>query len=374
MTGQRQAELFTWLSAKGARINPTLWFIETGKDAGGAGCTAHALKTCARSRSPLSGEGVLMGFEEAAEQHFFCDACLPQVLDPSLEPAQAANLFRELHGLRRTSMLIEHAGSTFHVVIAEEYPELHAAVVNDIEPHLRRELVRDVGHPIYDLVRTAVGSELDDLVAALPYDEAAALDEAVLLAARWRFMEFRHRDLFERRLREYSDPVRDLGTRLLESVRRPGEAHAVAERLVDENAGLATELPSLSGILRAWADKLDGALRDTAPTYFAAGGLPMGLNSVPRTAVRWILWYGVRAHHHHWGLGELPKVLLEYVAHLCRTNRLNGNVSILDVPYEPLSEDAWLTADALWKEHMDLRRDEVLYAHPGEAILAAARL
>lgn len=374
MTGHRQVQIFEWLSSKGIHVDAPNWFIETVTGAEAARRIAHTTKSCPRSRVPLEGDGDAMGFAEAAECHFFCEACLPLALDPSLLPDTAAELHRQLLGLQRTGMLVEHAGSTFHVITAKEYPALHAAIVHDVEPHLRRELGKDVDHPIYDRARTAIGRELDELVAALPYDAAAALDEAILLAARWRFVEFRHRDLFERKLKEHSDPVRDLGNRMLESVRRPGQAHDVAERLVNENAGLVTELPSLSGILLAWADVLDGALTDTAPTYFASGGMPMGLNSVPRSPLRWILWHGVRAHHHHWGLGELPKVLLEYVAHACRNSSLNGNVSIIDVPYEPLSEEAWLTADALWKEHMHLRRDEVLYAHPGEAILAAARL
>lgn len=374
MTGHRQVQIFEWLSSKGIHVDAPKWFIETVAGAGAARRIAHTTNVCPKSRTPFEGEGSVLGFQEVAESHFFCESCLPQALDPSLAPHAAAELHRQLLGLQRTGMLVENAGSTFHVVIAKEYPALHAAVLHDVEPHLRRELGKDVGHLLYDRARVVVAGELDGLVAALPYDAAAALDEAILLAARWRFVEFRHRDLFERRLKEHSDPVRDLGTRMLESVRRPGQAHGVAERLVNENAVLAAELPSLSGILRAWADVLDGALTDTAPTYFASGGLPMGLNSVPRSPIRWILWQGVRAHHHHWGLGELPKVLLEYVAHACRNSSPDGNVSIIDVPYEPLSEEAWLTADALWKEHMHMRRDEVIYAHPGEAILAAARL
>jgi len=374
VTRLRQVQIFTWLSEKGIRIEAPRWFIETSTGRSDASRIAHVCSTCPRTRTPLGEESTPMGFEEAAEQHLICETCLPQALDPSLEPEQAGRLLRELLGLQRTGMLIEHAASTFHAVNAKEYPALHAATVNDVLPHLRRELEKSVGHAIYEKARTSVSLALDAVVASLPYDEQSACNEAILLAARWRFVEFRQKDLFERKLKEHSDPVRELGTRLLESVRGPGQAHAIAERLVLEHAALAAELPSLGGILRSWADVLDEALNDTAPTYFAAGGLPLGLTSIPRTAIRWMVWHGVRAHHHHWGIGELPKVLLEYVAYSCRTSEMKGNVEIIDAPHEPLSSEAWLTAGALWKEHMNMRRDEVLYAHPGEAILAAARL
>jgi hypothetical protein len=374
VTGRNQVQIYEWLSAKGIRIEAPRWFIESSTNETIKHAIAHVAKTCLRTRTPLTGDGVLMGFTEVAEHHFFCDACLPHALDVSLDPTQAGNLFRGLHGLQRTSRLVEHAASTFHVLTATEYPALHAAIVNDVEPHLRRELDNRIEHPLYEQAHVAVRLELDALVARLPYDPQAALEEAILLAARWRFVEFQYNDLFERALKEHSDPVKRLGACMLNSVRRAGQAHDVVERLIHENAALAAELPSLGEILRTWADVFDEALNDTAPTFFASGGLPLGLTSIPRTAVRWMVWHGVRAHHHHWGIGELPKVLLEYIAYSCRTSELSGNVEILDTPYEPLCEEAWLTANALWKDHMNQRRDEVLYSHPGEAILAAARL
>lgn len=374
MTGSPQAQFFEWLSTKGVRLDTVNWHIETGTRRGELAGIAHTDKACRSVRAPLERGTVTTGVAGAAARHVLCDACLPQALDDSLDADQATSLHRELLALRRTALLVEDAGSTFHVVIGREYPALHAAIVGDVEPHLRRELGKNVTHPIYEQARVAVSDELDTLVASRPYDAGAALEEAILLAARWRFARFRTQDLFERGLKEHSDPVSAIGERMLESVRRPGQARDVAETLVSQNAELAEKLPELGEILRNWADVLDGALRDTVPTYFASGGLPLGFTSVPRTAIRWMVWHGVRAHHHHWGIGELPKVLLEYVAHSCRTSEMHANVEIIETPYEPLSDEAWHTADALWKEHMNQRRDEVLYAHPGEAILAAARL
>lgn len=374
MTVSRQVEVFAWLAGLGAPVSTPGWFMEADERYRPRKGVVHASKVCPRSRTPFEGQGYVMGFEEAAEHYDFCASCLPVVLDPSAQPGDAAELLRRIHVLHQVSARIAQAGSTFHVMCASAYPELHAALVDDVARDLRVALAVPSTHSLLALVRDAVTAELDALVAAHPYDAAKASQEAVLMAARWRFDRFVQNDLFRRGLKEHRDPVRDLGNVLAGAVTRPGEAFAVASRLLAENADLASSCPSLGEVLSAWAGVLDAALLDVSPTYFAFGGLPLELKSVPRTPFHWMIRQGVRACHHHWGLGELPRVVLELLKDVCGNPDMKMSVEIIDVPYEELSEEAWLTADALWREHQNSRRSEILYAHPGEAIIAAARL
>lgn len=374
MPVSRQVEVFEWLAGLGVPVSAPGWFMEADERYRPHKGVVHASKVCPRSRTPFEGQGYAMGFKEAAEHYYFCESCLPVVLDPLARPEDAADLLRGIHALHQVSARIALAGSTFHVMCASTYPGLHAALVDDVARDLRVSLAVPSSHPLLVGVRDAVASELDALVAAHPYDAAKALQEAVLMAARWRFDRFVQNDLFRRGLKEHSDPVRDLGRVLASTVTRSGEAFAVASRLLAENADLASSCPSLGEVLSSWAGVLDAALLDVAPTYFAFGGLSLELISVPRVPYHWMIRQGVRVRHHHWGLGEMPRVVLELLKDVCGNHDMKMNVETIDVPYEELSEEAWFTADALWREHQHSRRSEVLYAHPGEAIIAAARL
>jgi len=376
--GSRQVDVFDWLATIGVRITAPTWHLQERAVGDETQGLAHAVASCrAGGRGAVDTGTARIGFAQMAESHYFCQTCLPQALDPGLAPTAAADLFREVHALRRLSTMIEQAGSTFHVIVGRDYPALHGAVVEQVRNGIAPELAKPATHPLHRRLQRILSERLDAVSTALPYDEDAALGEAVLLAARWRFEQFRANDLFRRGLKHHSDWVRELGDVLSRSVTRTGQAHEVAEALLTGNAALAAELPVLGEILRSWADVIDGALRDDAPTFFACGGIPGMVGAplaVPRTANGWIARQGIRVSRHHWGLGEMPKVLLEYVAWSCRNSELHGNIEIIDTAHEHLSEDAWQTAGALWTEHMNLRRNETLYANPGEAILAAARL
>ena len=370
-----QVHVFEWLARKGVRIDGPGWFMGTSPSAQpGAKAIAHASKHCPRTSTPFEGEGYAMSFQDAAQSYHLCTDCLPLLLDPELGPEDAAELMRGVARFEQMGRFVEQAASTFHVTVGKLYPALHAAIIEDVRQQLGSSLRQEVGHRLLEHLRQAVLADLDAVVAAHPYDPAAGLDEAVLLAARWAFREFLYKDLFRLQLKEHSDPVRDLGDTLLRTVGKAGEAHAVAARLVAENPLLHVEVPSLHEILDTWAGVLDGALRDTGLRYFSCGGLSLRMYSVPRTARDWIIQSGVRFQHHHWGLGELPKVVLEYVVATYSREAKNASVTMLGVPHEPLAADAWETAWSLWQETKSTYRSESLYADPGEAILAAARL
>jgi hypothetical protein len=375
MTLSHKARIFEWVVRKGVHLEMPRWFIGTriGQHQDAAG-VAHASKHCPRTTTPFEGDGYPMSIEQASEHYQLCESCLSLLLDPELDPDKSESFFRRVVQLEHLSRFVETAGSTFHVIVGRSYPALHGAIVDDVRQQLVQELTRSESHPLHTHLRDAVLADLDDVVAAHPYDPVASLDEAVLVAARWRFGNFRSRDLFERKLGHQHDAVQELGTRLLETVRRPGEAHGIASSILSENLELLAIVPSLPAILESWADVLDNALRDTGLQYFTCGGLSLQMYSVPRTARDWIVWHGVRYRHHHWGLGELPKVVLEYLVDTYSRDAKEVSVTMSNSPHEPLASDAWETAWSLWQEAIKGHRSESLYSDPGEAILAAARL
>ena len=375
VTTSLQARIFEWVARKGVPVETPRWFV--GLPAGerrGAKGLAHASKHCPRTTTSFEGDGYLMGIPQADEHYHLCESCLVLLLDPKLDPEAASAFYRRLLQLEQVSRFIEQAGSTFHVIVGRSYPALHGAIVDDVRQQVQRDLAQSENHPLLERLREAVLAELGDVVAAHPYDPAKALDEAILAAARWRFVNFRSRDLFERKLGQHYDAVQELGTQLLEAVRRPGEAHDVAARIVSEHPELLAAVPSLPEIMACWANVLDEALRDTGLRYFTCGGLLLHMYSVPRTARDWIVWHGVRHRQHHWGLGELPNVVLEYLVGTYSRNAKHVSVTSSRAPHEPVAADAWETAWSLWQEAIEHHRSESLYRDPGEAILAATRL
>ena len=366
-------EFFQWLSSRGIHITEQpRWFFHDERRNGLTAHVAHASATCPRFPTPPEGEGYRMAASDVVAGYFLCEQCLPVLLGLPLDGSGEETL-RILRGLKRTAERVELAGSTFHVMPAEQHPALHAAVVHDVAPRLRRAAAAAAGdHRFVTLVKETIIDSVDELEKAHPFDAEAALNDAVLVAARWKFSELRRRNLFDLKLKDDYDAVHTLGMALAGSVGKPGEAQAAAERLLAENRELAQRVPVLGELLASWADTFDAYLRDSEPSYFVCGGLSDHPDVVPRNAHNWLIQQGLRARHSVWGIGEMPRIVREYLTYVTATVERSTRVSAAEAPYRELTDDQWSVAMQLWCEHKDMPRSEYPLADPAQAITAAA--
>jgi hypothetical protein len=366
-------EFFEWLSARGVdTATQPRWFFQAESRNGRTARVVHASANCPKFPTPPEGDGYALGIREAGASNFLCESCLPALLGLPLD-GSGEETVRILRGLKRTSEQVELAGSTFHVMQAEQYPALHAAVIHDVAPKIRRAAAGATGdHPLVVTVKETIRRSVDELEKAHPFDADAALRDAVLVAARWKFSELRRGDLFDLKLGNDYDAVQTLGVALAGSVRKPGEAQTAASRLVDENRELTQRVPALGGILSKWADAFDAYLRDTALAYFVCGGLSDHPTVVPRTAHTWLIQHKLRAQHSVWGIGEMPRIVREYLTYVTATAERSTRVSAAEAPHQELTADQWSVAMQLWCEHKNLPRSEYPLADPAQAITAAA--
>jgi hypothetical protein len=217
-------------------------------------------------------------------------------------------------------------------------------------------------------------ARVDALVDAHPYDPRAAMRDAILCAVRWKFRDESAKDLYRRQLKEHHNAVQELQMQFVDLVRRPGDARQAATELRRANDPLATALPELDDILDTWVTSIELAFMRINPRFFVCGGITLNLYSVPRGARDWVVGQGLRAVHHHWGLGELPEIVLEHLTAGQRPNDKQVSVTMLNNEHCTMAVDQWEIANALWSEHRNMRRGEVPYADPAEALRAARSL
>lgn len=367
MNSTLEVALLTWLSDTGTPANER-WYWETSRH---GNRVAHAVPTCSSVTGGL--QELRATADEIAMDHSLCRDCLLGYLDPHADTEELKALTRLGFTHMSLDRWVDNADSTFHVIIGRTCPALHGAIVDDVQRHLRAELARTATHPALDPLRERLTARIDTLVAAHPYDAMAAMQEAILLSARWSVRGHYAEDLFQRRLKEHHNRVQELQTQFLDLVQGPGDARRVAGELRAANADLVQHV-DLDAILDVWVTGIEFALMRTNPRFYACGGFALHLHSVPRGARDWVVRQGLRATHHHWGLGELPEIVLEFLVGTKQRNDKEASVTVLDPEHVNLAPEQWEIADALWREHQNMRREEVPYADPAQAILAATAL
>lgn len=370
MKSTREVALLTWLRDVGIDIPATpVWYWETGTN---DARIAHSIATCAQIRGGL--QELQMSADAVSVDHYLCDDCLLGHLDPLADMDQLKIMARAAYSYHRIGHWADTADSTFHVISGRTYPALHGAIVNDIHPQLRVELDRIELLTVLDPLRDVLTARLDALVAAHPYNPTAALKEAVCSAVRWKFRDETSKDIYTRQLKDHHNMVQSLRDQMITRVNGPGEIRRIAADIRRENEEFERELPEFAMILEYWIELFELAYQMTNPRFFSCNSITLYHHSVPRGPRDWIVGYGLRASTHVWGLGELPAILVEYLAANQRPNDKQVAVHEINIEHTTLETDQWEVAIGLWKEHMRFSRSEFPLADPAQAILAAVTL
>jgi len=368
MNNSHESRLLLWLRDNGIPTITHWYWEETANKAR----IAHTFAYCTELRHDV--QELRADVEELLGEHYLCRTCLLRPLTPNASPDELKELTRSAFAYQGVDRWVTDADSTFHVTIGRTFPSLHGAIVDDVARHLSSELARIDANPVFASLRQRIEARVDALVDAHPYDPRAAMRDAILCAVRWKFRDESAKDLYRRQLKEHHNAVQELQMQFVDLVRRPGDARQAATELRRANDPLATALPELDDILDTWVTSIELAFMRINPRFFVCGGITLNLYSVPRGARDWVVGQGLRAVHHHWGLGELPEIVLEHLTAGQRPNDKQVSVTMLNNEHCTMAVDQWEIANALWSEHRNMRRGEVPYADPAEALRAARSL
>lgn len=366
-----EVSLLSWLQETGVMpAGKSVWHWETHAN---DSRSAHTRANCDAMNGHSGVQEVCVDLTTLAKDYWICKDCLlGNLIDENVEPETRKKILSDCYQLRTLAKWVEDADSDFHVIVGRQFPALHAAIVDDVASHTRHALTRLANGPLTERLAELVRQKLDAVVAAHPFDREAAIDEAVVTAVRSAFRSAKASDLFEFQLKDHHNAVQELREQLIGRIRAAGDPRREAQNLLADNPQLVRCVPRLGEIVDRWVNCLEELLGRTAPTFYATGGFALTLHSVPRGARDWVIRAGLRAVQHHWGLGELPEIVVENLtAH--KPDR-EASVSRIDLAHCELTTDQWEIAGALWKEHMHGYADKALYADPARAIEAAACL
>jgi hypothetical protein len=274
--------------------------------------TVHSHTSCPEIEGNGTQEMRIEG-EGLAGVHL-CRSCVLGPISPQAGIEELKQLTLDAHGLHRIWLWTEVAQDTDHVLVGRWNSALHAGVVQDVVTELRSSLDR-IDAPGLASLQAKTEAYLEETALRFPASRQTSIEGAIreAAAAAMFFSDISgSRDILNGR---YNDTQEVFYQWLLRTRVGGNPERAAAEIIEDPRAvALAEAGIDIAGLLDTWvhAHRENVARRDTV--FFFASGLPSGIYGVPRSARDHIIAAGLRHRDKVWGYGELPRIVVEWLA------------------------------------------------------------
>lgn len=302
-----------------------------------------------------------------------CRTCALQPVAPTADQDELKAILLGAHGLHRVWNWTVTVADDNHVLVGRWNSALHAGVVADVAEQLHRELD---GIDVAKLASLKAKTEqmLNETSQRFPSSRMATLEGAIREAAA-SMMFFSDVAGDKAELQGHYNDVQQVFYQWLNRTRTLGSPDLAAAEIVDDPrfAALADVGVGITALLESWRVGYHEASAKREPVYFFASGIPSGIHGVPRSARDHIIATGLRHHDTVWGYGELPRIVVEWLARPAGDKETK--VRHLDVDHTAdLETDVFVMALQLMRENQALRLEDMSELRTPEGALTAAIL
>ena len=331
--------------------------------------TVHSRPTCPEIENDGTQEMQIDG--EGLAGVYLCRACVLGQIAPKAGLEELKQLTLDAHGLHQVWLWTELAQDTNHVLVGRWNSALHAGVVQDVATELRRNLDRLDAAALATL-KAKTRAHLETTAARFPANRQTSIEGAVREAAA-AMLFFSDISGSRETLKERYNDAQEVFYQWLLRTRIGGDPERAAADIIEDAraVALAEAGIDIAGLLELWvqAHRETSTRRDTV--FFFASGLPSGLHSVPRSARDHIIANGLRHRDTVWGYGELPRIVVEWLAKPAGDKETK--VQLINIEHaEGLESDIFAMALQLMRETQSNYDDRDNELRTPQGALAAA--